>query len=91
MTTKQQEKQQRDQDQRERQQRQAAIGKRVLDTLGTPRDLHRVQVRWLWEGFYRVNIYVGADGASATIAHSFFLEVDRDGKIVAATPDMRKL
>ena len=90
MTAKQQEKQQRDQDQHERQQRQAALGKLVLDTLGAPRDLHRVQVRWLWENFYRVNIYVAADGASAAIAHSFFVEVDPNGKIAAATPDIGK-
>jgi hypothetical protein len=90
MSTKQHEKQQREQDQQERQQRYAVIGKLVLDTLGSPRDLHRVQVRWLWENFYRVNIYVAADGASARIAHSFFLEVDRDGRIVAATPAIRK-
>src|SRR5207249_10797464 len=41
------------------------IGERVLSQLGQPVDLHRVQVRRLWDGHYRVNILIGADAASA--------------------------
>src|SRR5690349_19313819 len=40
------------------QRRIAAIGRNVLRALGEPGDLHRVQVQGLWEGYYRVNVFV---------------------------------
>ena len=66
------------------------IGKRVLRALGEPGDLQQVQVRPLWEEYYRVNVLVGADRASAKVAHSYFLATDRDGNIVTATPRLTK-
>ncbi|QDU63005.1 hypothetical protein Pan216_38790 [Planctomycetes bacterium Pan216] len=36
---------------------EAQVRTRVLDQLGTPRDLHRVDVRRLWDDHYRVNVY----------------------------------
>jgi hypothetical protein len=62
------------------------IGEIVLTTLGKPGDFQRVQVRQLWDDRYRVNIYIGADAISATVAHSFFLTVDVGGRIVTSTP-----
>jgi hypothetical protein len=64
----------------------ALIGERVLHARGEPAELLKVSVRPLWPGCYRVNVFVGTDAASATIADSYFLEVDGDGNIVASTP-----
>ena len=68
----------------------ALIGKRVIDTLGKPGDLHKVQVRRLWDDHYRVNVLIGEDAASAKIANSYFLEADSDGNIVGSTPKITK-
>lgn len=88
MPPNQQEKQHMDQEKQERQKLIAMIGKFVLGTLGQPGDLHRVQVRHLWGDHYRVNVLVGADAACAKVAHSYFLEVDHDGKIIASSPEI---
>jgi hypothetical protein len=64
----------------------ARIGQRVIDLLGEPRDLYRVQVVQLWEGRYRVNVLIGPDAASAQVAHSFFLSADDQGNIAGADP-----
>jgi hypothetical protein len=69
----------------------ALIGEQVLHTLGEPGNLLKIQVRNLWERYYRVNVFTGADAASATIGNSYFLEVDGEGHIVKATPKIAKL
>ena len=66
--------------------RTADIGKAVLQTLGRPENLHLVQVRPLWDDHFRVNVFVGPDLASSTVAHSYFLHADGDGAILTATP-----
>jgi hypothetical protein len=66
------------------------MGEQVMRALGQPGSLYQVQVRPLWEDHYRVNVFVGVDAASATVAHSYFLVADRDGKIVASTPQITK-
>ena len=66
--------------------RNTLIGEQVIHTLGQPDGLQRVQVRPLWEDHYRVNVLVGADAASAMIAHSYFVEADADGNIIESTP-----
>lgn len=66
----------------------AAIRDRVLDALGRPSGLLRVEVRRLWEGRYRVNVYTGSDVASATVAHSFFVVADAAGRIASSTPKL---
>jgi hypothetical protein len=91
MSTKQQEKQNVQQEKQDRQQRTVLIGKVLLQTLGQPVDLHRVHVRHLWDDHYRVNIFVGADAASARIAHSFFLVADSSGNIVESNPGITKV
>jgi hypothetical protein len=69
----------------------AAIGKHVLRTLGQPTDLREVQVRQLWKDRYRVNVLVGVDAASVRVAHSYFVETDGDGNVLAATPKITNL
>jgi hypothetical protein len=68
----------------------ALVGEQVMQTLGEPANLLQVQVRVLWDHYYRVNIFVGAHSACATIAHSYFLQTDRDGMIVESTPRLVK-
>jgi hypothetical protein len=67
-------------------QRNSAIARYVLDALGQPADLLRVEVRELWEGHYRVNVLVGTDAASVRVAHSYFLVADAQGNVVSSTP-----
>jgi hypothetical protein len=86
MPAEQQSKRQAEPEKQDRQRLDAVIGKHVLQTLGQPGNLHRVQVRRLWEAHYRVNVLVGPDAASARVANSYFLVVDGDGTIVASTP-----
>jgi hypothetical protein len=69
---------------------EALIGKRVIDTLGKPGDLQKLQVRRLWDDHYRVNVLIGEDAASAKIAKSYFLEADSNGNIVWSTPKITK-
>src|SRR5262249_35912065 len=68
----------------------ATIARHVLDALGQPGELHEVQVRRLWEDYFRVNVYVGADAASARVVDSFFLRADGDGNILTSTPEITK-
>lgn len=68
----------------------ASIGGQVLRALGQPVDPHRVIVRRLWADHYRVNVLVGSDVTSTTIAHSYFLVTDDDGKVSRATPPITR-
>jgi hypothetical protein len=72
--------------QEQREKRDAAIGRRVIHTLGRPGDLHEVRVRPLWGDHYRVNVLTGPDAFSATITHSYFVEADAEGNILRSTP-----
>ncbi len=71
-------------------QRDAVIGKHVLHTLGQPSDLQSVQVRHLWGNHYRVNVFAGANVASAKVTHSYFLVADNDGNVVASAPKITR-
>jgi hypothetical protein len=64
------------------------IGGQILQALGKPGSLRSVEVRPLWEHHYRVNVLVGGDAASVTVAHSYFLEADGTGDIVETTPEI---
>ena len=90
MPTHHQDKQHVGQESRERPQANAAIGHHVLQALGHPGDLHRVQVRPLWGDHYRVNVMTGADPTSVRIPHSYFVAADEQGNILASTPRIRK-
>jgi hypothetical protein len=63
-----------------------AIRNHVILALGQPGDRCRVVVRRLWEDHYRVNVLVGSDITTTTIAHSYFLVADGDGKVSRTTP-----
>jgi hypothetical protein len=73
-------------DRLKQEQRQALLGEHVLRALGRPDGLWGVQVRGLWADHYRVNVFVGVDVGSSRVAHSYFLETDGEGNVVAATP-----
>lgn len=90
MPAKQEEKQQAVRENLDHQKRDAALGDRVIHTLGQPPALHRVQVRRLWADYYRVNVFVGVDAASTRVAHSYFLTADGDGNITACDPKLLK-
>ncbi len=66
------------------------IGEQVIHTLGKPDGLYDVQVRRLWEDRYRVNVVIGESAASPTIANSYFVRADGDGKIVESNPKIKK-
>ena len=90
MATKQQEQQPAVAEKKDYREQDAAIGNRVIRTLGHPPGLHEVQVRRLWEDHYRVNIFVGANAGSARVAHSFFVTADSAGNISACNPKITK-
>jgi hypothetical protein len=71
-------------------QQAAIIANSVMHALGQPGDLHRVQVRPLWQDHFRVNVLIGGDAVSAKIAHSYFLVADSAGNIIASTPKIRR-
>ena len=68
----------------------ARIGAVVLRELGQPAHFQSVQVRALWARHYRVNVLVGGNAASVTVAHSYFLEADGEGNVVTATPALTR-
>jgi hypothetical protein len=91
MSGKEREKQHSELKDQEDRERVVVVHRHVMETLGTPAELQRVQVRRLWEDRYRVNVYVGKDIACARIANSFFLVTDKDGHIVDASPPLAKV
>jgi hypothetical protein len=66
------------------------IAKQVVQSLGTPADLLKVQVRPLGRDCYRVNVFVGKYGTNARIADSFFLTADDEGKILTSSPKIAR-
>jgi hypothetical protein len=64
----------------------AFIGRQVVETLGSPHNLLKVQVNPLGSDHYRVNVIVGKNLASARVGDSFFLTADEEGNIVASSP-----
>jgi hypothetical protein len=90
MSTKLEEQSRTDQKSEERGLREAVVRDNVMGELGRPAELHRVQVTWVWGDNYRVNVFVGLDVASFTIAHSYFLLADRDGKILTCCPPIAR-
>lgn len=68
----------------------ALVGEQVLLALGKPKELQKVQVRSLWESYYRVNILVGGDVTSVRVAHSYFITADASGKVVESNPKIKK-
>ncbi len=69
----------------------SAIAASVIQALGKPVALYGVQVRSLWADHYRVNVLIGADAASALVAHSYFVMTDSRGGIIESTPEITRL
>jgi hypothetical protein len=91
MTASEEREQEKEEKRRQRERLSALIGKWVLFALGRPDHLQGVQVRPLWEDYYRVNVLVGSDAASARVAHSYFLVIGDDGNVVESTPEITRL
>jgi hypothetical protein len=70
--------------------RNAVISEQILHALGEPVDLHKVQVRWLWDNRYRVNVFTAVDAVSARVANSYFVVADDSGDIVRTHPKIAK-
>jgi hypothetical protein len=68
----------------------ARIGRQVLQALGEPSGLRAINVKRLWDDHYRVNVLIGRDATSATIAHSYFLKADGTGHVVTAIPEIMR-
>ena len=66
------------------------IGSHVLRALGGAGGKGRVEVRPLWDGYYRVNLVVGDGPGCVTIARSFFLRADGAGNVLESTPELTK-
>ena len=64
----------------------AAVRANVLFALGRPYGLNRVEVKRVWGDRYRVNVLVGPDAGSLSVAHSFFVEADAAGVILTSSP-----
>jgi hypothetical protein len=64
------------------------IGEQVVQSLGTPDDLLKVQVRRVGSDRYRVNVFVGKDATSGRVADSFFLTADGEGNILTSSPEI---
>ncbi len=90
MPTKEQGKQQAEKAKQTHEQRSGVIVGQLLQALGRPATLYRVEVRHLWENHYRANVFVGVDAATTRVAHSFFVVADEDGNIIASVPDITR-
>ena len=64
------------------------IIKQVVSSLGSPKNLLKMQVRPIGGDRYRVNVFVGSDATSARIADSFFLTTTEEGNILASSPEI---
>lgn len=90
MPTKEQGQEQAELAKRAQEQRSSVIVSKLLQALGRPAILHRVELRHLWDDCYRANVYVGADAASTRVAHSYFVVADEAGNIIASVPDITR-
>jgi hypothetical protein len=67
------------------------IREQVIHALGTPFNLRSVQVRKVWDDHYRVNVLVNVGAGTVRVANSYFLVIDGDGCLTAATPKIMKM
>ena len=66
----------------------SVIRSRVLHALGGQNRLGRVDVRALWDDYYRVNVLVGENPGCIIIASSYFIEADQQGNILQSQPPL---
>jgi hypothetical protein len=69
---------------------EAVVRENVMGLLGKPAEFLRASSRRLWDNYYRVNVFIGPHAASVTVAHSFFLKADGDGKILTCSPPVAR-
>lgn len=67
-----------------------AIRSHVLNALGRPNRLSRVEVRALWDDYYRVNVLAGENPGCIIIVHSYFIEADEQGNILQSQPPLNR-
>jgi hypothetical protein len=67
------------------------VGKLVIHSLGTPKDLLKVNVHPVGGDRYRVNVVTGKDYTTRKIANSFFVTANAEGAIVSSIPPIVKL
>jgi len=67
------------------------IRAQVINALGKPPDLLKVQVRKVWDNHYRVNVLVGTNDGSTRFANSYFVVTDSSGGLITSTPKITKL
>ena len=63
----------------------------MVQRLGSPADLLRVQVRPVGGDRYRVNIVVGKQVTSSKIVQSYFVVADGEGNILSSTPTIARV
>jgi hypothetical protein len=60
-----------------------SISEWVLQELGTPHNLLRIDAKPLWDNYYRVNVYcaqdVGLSAKEVSVSDSFFVYKTEDG------------
>ena len=74
----------------EREALDSRIRDQVIQALGKPSNLRNVQVRMVWDDHYRVNVIVGENAGSVSVANSFLVTTDSEGSLIAATPVITK-
>lgn len=70
--------------------RAALVAAAVVQALGAPPNLLRVQARPLWGDRYRVNVFVGESNAQATLAGSYFVRANAAGEVIESDPPLTK-
>jgi hypothetical protein len=73
------------------QQQATALCLSVLNALGRPVNFFRISAAYLWENHFRVNVHTGDDATSVRVAHSFFVAVDAQGKVLESNPPIIRL
>lgn len=68
----------------------AIIRKQVIQSLGSPADMLKVQVNPVGTDRYRVNVMVGKSVGTARVADSFFLTADGEGNIITCSPEITR-
>ncbi len=65
----------------------------VFENLGQPKNLYRLDIRSLWENFYRINMW-SVDSSSIietyVLSDSFFIEISEGGEVIACNPEIKR-
>jgi hypothetical protein len=69
---------------------EAVVADGVMSALGRPPDFLRASARLVCAGRYRVNVFTGLHAGSARVSHSYFVEADGNGKVLASSPPLAR-